>query len=76
MEKSGNFLNMNEIFERYKIGETFTSGNLDELAKVLEIFINNFDKNFSIYKENLQKAAENFSPNNFAKRLEKIIFDK
>ena len=65
-----------EIFERYKIGETFTSGNLDELAKVLEIFINNFDKNFSIYKENLQKAAENFSPNNFAKRLEKIIFDK
>ena len=69
--------NMNpEIFESYRIGETFEDGNLEDLAAKLEYFINNFDKNFSVYKKNLNDAAENFSPVNFSKRLEKIIFDK
>lgn len=64
-----------EIFSRYKIGETFKSGNLEDLTAKLEFFINNFDKNFSVYKKNLSDAAENFSPVNFAKRLDKIIFN-
>ena len=62
-----------EVFEMYKIGETFESGNLSDLAKVLEDFINNFDENISEYKKNLREADENFSPVNFAKRLEKVI---
>ena len=62
-----------EIFSRYKIGETFESGNLENLRKVLKDFINNFDKNFPTYKKNLQAANENFSPANFGKRFEKII---
>ena len=62
-----------EIFSRYKIGETFESGNLKDLEKVLRNFINDFDKNISDYKKNLREANENFSPANFGKRLEKII---
>ena len=62
-----------EVFEMYKIGETFQSGNLSDLSRVLENFINNFDENISAYKKNLREANENFSPVNFAKRLEKII---
>lgn len=62
-----------EIFSKYKIGETFESGNLDDLDRVLKNFINDFDKNISTYKKNLQAANENFSPANFGKRLEKII---
>ena len=65
-----------EIFARYRIGETFESGNLNELAKVLKKFINDFDKNFHEYKKNLREAADNFSPKKFAKRFERIIFDK
>ena len=65
-----------EIFARYRIGETFESGNLDALSSTLEYFINNFDKNFETYKNNLREAAENFSPQNFAKRLEKIILEQ
>ena len=65
-----------EIFARYRIGETFESGNLDALTSTLEYFINNFDKNFETYKNNLREAAENFSPQNFAKRLEKIILEQ
>ena len=62
-----------EVFDLYKIGETFKSGDQNELSRVLETFINNFDENFPIYKRNLLAAGENFSPTNFARRLEKII---
>lgn len=65
-----------EIFARYRIGETFESGNLDALTLTLENFVNNFDKNFPAYKKNLREAAENFSPQNFARRFEKIIFEQ
>ena len=62
-----------EVFQLYKVGETFQSGNLDDLARVLENFINDFDKNFPTYSANLKAAGEDFSPVNFARRLEKII---
>ena len=62
-----------EIFEIYKVGETYESGNLKNLSDVLEKFINDFDKNFPTYEKNLHDAAENFSPVNFGKRIEKIF---
>ncbi len=65
-----------EIFARYRIGETFESGNLDALTLTLENFVNDFDKNFSVYKKNLREAAENFSPKNFARRFDKVIFEQ
>lgn len=64
-----------EVFELYKVGETFESGNLDDLARVLETFINDFDKNFPTYEKNLRAAGEDFSPKNFARRLENIILN-
>ena len=62
-----------EIFAKYKIGETFESGNLNSLKAVLKNFINDFDKNLPVYKKNLQEANKNFSPANFAERLEKLL---
>ncbi len=62
-----------EVFQMFKIGETFESGDLDGLAKVLEDFINNFDENEKIYSRNLKAAGEEFSPVNFAKRIENIF---
>ena len=62
-----------EVFDLYRVGETFQSGNLDELARVLETFINDFDKNFPTYASNLKAAGDNFSPVNFARRIERII---
>ena len=64
-----------EVFELYRVGETFQSGNLDDLSRVLEKFINDFDKNFPTYSKNLRAAGEDFSPVNFARRLEKIMED-
>lgn len=65
-----------EVFDLYRVGETFHSGNLDDLARVFETFINDFDKNFPTYKKDLQAAGEDFSPVNFARRLEKIILEE
>ena len=62
-----------EVFDLYRIGETFHSGDTNDLARVLESFINDFDKNFPAYEKNLQAAGEDFSPVNFARRLENII---
>ena len=62
-----------EVFEMFRIGETFKSGNLNELAIVLEKFINNFDANFDVYANNLKAASEIFSPKNFVNHLERII---
>ena len=62
-----------EVFDMYRVGETFPSGDVNALAKVLERFINDFDKNFPTYSTNLKAAGEDFSPVNFARRLEKIF---
>lgn len=62
-----------EVFDLYRVGETFESGNLDDLARVLENFINDFDKNFPTYEKALRAAGDDFSPKNFARRLEKIM---
>ena len=62
-----------EVFELFHIGETFASGNLTELKRVLESFVNGFDANVEIYKDALDKASEEFSPEMFARRVEAII---
>ena len=62
-----------EVFDLYHVGETFKSGNLDDLARVLEDFINGFDENFPTYERALRAAGEDFSPVNFARRLERIM---
>ena len=62
-----------EVFEMFKIGETFKSGNLDELGNVLEKFINDFDNNVEKYSQGLKLASEAFSPANFIINIEKII---
>lgn len=62
-----------EVFRDFRIGETFASGNLEQLGDVLEKFINDFDKNSATYESELNRAAEYFSPNRFAKNLIEII---
>lgn len=61
-----------EVWKKFKIGETFESGNLCALDTALKNFIDNFDKNILTYKKNLDDAAEIFSPQNFARNLIKL----
>ncbi|MBR5913769.1 MAG: glycosyltransferase [Selenomonadaceae bacterium] len=62
-----------ELWQKFKIGETFESGNLHGLDKALKILIDDFDENISTYEKNLDEAAEIFSPQNFARNLLKLI---
>ncbi|MBQ7477028.1 MAG: glycosyltransferase [Selenomonadaceae bacterium] len=61
-----------EVLKKFRLGEVFTGGNLDELDTALKFFIDNFDENFSTYEKNLDAAAEIFSPQNFARRLSEL----
>ena len=62
-----------EVFELHRIGELFKSGDFNGLKETLEDFINDYDENVSEYAEELEEASSEFSPDAFAKRVEKII---
>ena len=62
-----------EVFDKFKIGETFKSGDLQELGGILETFINNFDVNAKNYAQGLSLAGMEFSPKNFINRLIKFM---
>ncbi len=58
-----------EVFAAYHIGETFKSGDMESLKDTLENFINNYDEMAFDYASELRKAADEYSPQLFAKRL-------
>ena len=62
-----------EVFRKFHIGETFRSGDMEDLQRVLENFINGFDRRAALYETELKNASEVFSPENFAKAVERII---
>ncbi|MBR4694580.1 MAG: glycosyltransferase, partial [Selenomonadaceae bacterium] len=62
-----------EVFRRFHIGETFRSGDMAELKRVLEEFINGFDGRAGLYGTELELAAKAFSPEGFARRLERLL---
>ncbi|MBO5589335.1 MAG: glycosyltransferase [Anaerovibrio sp.] len=64
-----------EVFEAYNIGEVFESGNMAALKASLEHFINTYDEMKDTYETELQKAYDEYSPEAFAQRIEKIIKD-
>lgn len=62
-----------EVFEAFHIGELFKSGDMDNLQSALEHFINTYDEMEPMYQQELQKAAAEYSPEAFVKRLECIF---
>ncbi len=65
-----------EVFDSYRVGETFVSGDMDAMKDTLERFINEFDQHRRLYADELQKAAEAFSPEVFARNLEVLMLDE
>lgn len=62
-----------EVFEAFRIGELFKSGDMGNLQSALEHFINTYDEMEPMYQQELQKAAAEYSPEAFVKRLECIF---
>ena len=58
-----------EVFAAFHIGELFKSGDMESLKNTLETFINNYDEMAFEYARELQNAADEYSPQSFAKRL-------
>lgn len=62
-----------EVFAKFNIGMTFKSGDMADLQQVMEKFINGYAENLGGYAEGLREAAEKFSPESFAHRVEAIL---
>lgn len=62
-----------EVFAKFNIGRTFKSGDMNDLQRVLEAFINGYDADAAGYAGGLAEAARKFSPESFAHRIEAIL---
>jgi glycosyltransferase involved in cell wall biosynthesis len=65
-----------EVWQSYKIGATFKSGDWNDLARCLTDFVNDFDANAATYAAELARAAKDFAPTNLARSLTKIAEDR
>ena len=62
-----------EVFAKFDIGMTFKSGDMGDLQRILETFINTYDDKVNDYAQGLAQAAKKFSPESFAHRIEAIL---
>lgn len=62
-----------EVFEAFRVGEVFKSGDLMDLQRVLTAFINGYDETEAEYADGLLEAAAVYSPKAFAGHIESII---
>lgn len=62
-----------EVFEAYKVGAVFKSGDLQDLQKVLTEFINSYSEEQVEYEAGLKAAAAAYAPEAFARRIADII---
>lgn len=65
-----------EVWQHYKIGLTFKSGDLRDLGDCLKNFVDSFDAKAVLYSRELARAARDFAPANLADSLLKIATDR
>lgn len=61
-----------EVFAAFNIGRCFKSGDMQVLHEVLEDFINTYEVKKTEYQSELARAGREYSPEEFARRLEQI----
>lgn len=62
-----------EVMNKYTIGESFKSGDMESLKAAMERFINEFDEKTDLYARELFAASCAFAPEAFAVRVKEII---
>ena len=62
-----------EVMNKYTIGESFKSGDMESLKAAMERFINEFDEKTDLYARELFAASCAFAPEAFAIRVKEII---
>ena len=61
-----------EVLEQFNIGVSFQNANFHSLKNALELFVNNYHDNKELYKVELEKAYEIFSPTKLAENIVKL----
>lgn len=58
-----------EILQKYHIGMAFKNGDMQDLKRVLEAFVNTYDEKKTTYEKELARAYEDFAPSRLAKNI-------
>ena len=62
-----------DVFARFPVGVTFSSGDSAALGRALELFINEYDSRAPQWHKALDAAARSYAPAHFAARIMEII---
>ncbi len=58
-----------EVLQRFKIGMDFKNGDSSSLKTAIETFVNTYDEQAELYREQLQAAYEEYSPAKLAANI-------
>ena len=58
-----------EVLAEYDVGVSFKSGDMEGLRKALEDFVNHYDDRKDMYKNELERAYQDFSPRRLAENI-------
>ena len=65
-----------EVFARFPVGETFTSGDSAALGRALETFINAYDSRVPQWHSALEEASRCYAPSRVAAQIAAILAEK
>lgn len=58
-----------EILQNYHIGMSFHNGDMQDLQRTLETFVNTYEMQKSVYAKELERAYSDFAPSRLAKNI-------
>lgn len=61
-----------EVLQEYKIGSSFRSGDMEDLKKTLEDFVNNIDQRKAVYSDELIRANQDFASSKLVEGIVKL----
>jgi len=64
-----------EVLQRFKIGMDFKNGDSSSLKTAIETFVNTYDEQAELYREQLQAAYEEYSPAKLAANIAALAKD-
>jgi glycosyltransferase involved in cell wall biosynthesis len=64
-----------EVLQRFKIGMDFKNGDSSSLKTAIETFVNTYDAQAELYREQLQAAYEEYSPAKLAANIAALAKD-
>ncbi len=64
-----------EILASYDIGKSFKNGDMKDLRETIETFVNTYDEKKAHYREELERAYQDYAPSRLAKNIAELAIE-